>query len=199
MPRRSGGQQLGLFAGSGGAPRGRAASRSRLFFALSPPVEVRAALAQVIARMPPGAAARAKKVRAERLHLTLAFLGDMNRVQQDAAKQAAERVSATGFDLAIDTVGFFPGVRVAWVGPSESPSGLLRLKAELDRELLHFGLPVEQAAYRPHITCLRGVRDEPDVEPFRIDWTVKDFVLMRSPSEPGAPYEPLGCWPLQAL
>jgi 2'-5' RNA ligase len=198
--RKPAGQQLGLFGDGNGQPRGRAASRSRLFFAIDPPKDVRAQLAEVVNRMPPGNAGRVRRVRPGRLHLTLAFLGDMNRAQQDAAILAADRVEVTGFNLIIDKVGYFPGAHVAWIGPTAIPAGLSRLKAELDRELLRFGLPVEHQAYQPHVTCLRGMRDVPDMEPFRVEWRVCQFVLMRSPSEPEAEtYEPLNRWPLQAV
>ncbi len=199
-PTKPAGRQLGLFGDGNGQPRGRAASRSRLFFAIDPPKDVRVQLAEVAARMPPGSAGRVRRVRPARLHLTLAFLGDMNRTQQDAAILAADRVEVTSFTLVIDKAGYFPGAHVAWIGPSVIPSGLSRLKAELDRELLRFGLPVEQQAYQPHVTCLRGMRDLPDAGPFRIEWPVCQFVLMRSPREPEAEqYEPLNRWPLQQV
>jgi 2'-5' RNA ligase len=198
--RTTAGQQLGLFGDGGGSPRGRAASRSRLFFALDPPKDVRAQIAEVIAQMTPGSSVRARRVRPGRLHLTLAFLGDLSRAQQDAAILAADRVEATSFDLVLDRVGYFPGAHVVWIGPSAIPTGLARLKAELDRELLRFCLPVEPQAYQPHVTCLRGARDMPDVEPFRIEWQVCQFALMRSPQEPDAEqYEPLNRWALQLV
>lgn len=194
------GRQLGLFGDDGGTPRGRAASRSRLFFALDPPRDVREQIAAVVARMTPGGAGRARRVQPGRLHLTLAFLGDMNRAQQDAAILAADRVEATSFTLVLDRVGYFPGAHVAWIGPSQIPAGLARLKAELDRELLRFCLPVEPQAYQPHVTSLRSVRDVPKLEPFRIEWTACQFALMRSPRDPEADsYEPLNRWPLQVV
>jgi 2'-5' RNA ligase len=198
--RTAGGQQLGLFGPDGGTPRGRAASRSRLFFALDPPKDVRAQIAEVVARMPAGSAGRARRVKPGRFHLTLAFLGDMNRAQQDAAILAADRVEAESFGLILDRVGYFPGAHVAWIGPSAIPAGLSRLKAELDRELLRFGLPAEVQMYQPHVTCLRAARDVPDMDAFSIEWTVCQFALMRSSAEPdAAEYEPLNRWPLQLL
>jgi 2'-5' RNA ligase len=196
--RRDGGRQLTLF--EEGLPRGRARATSRLFFALDPPEEVRVALAAVIAGMPPGPSARARRVPAARLHLTLAFLGEMNHRQLEAARAVGGRIAVPGFDLVVDGVGHFADSRVAWLGPAVTPSGLTRLKAELDRELLRFGLPVGQAAFCPHVTALRNVVDQPDVMPFRIEWPVRSFVLMRSPRDASAPcYEPLNCWRLQPV
>jgi 2'-5' RNA ligase len=169
-----------------------------MFFALWPPDAVREELARVASVVPPGSAARAHRVKPERFHLTLAFLGEIDKAQADAAMQAASSVVAAPFDLVFDTVGHFARAGVAWLGPHELCSGLAQLKAELDRELLRFGLPVESGAYTPHLTCLRGVRDAPDALPFRIDWPVAEFVLVRSVVKAGVSgYEVVRRWPLR--
>jgi 2'-5' RNA ligase len=77
------------------------------------------------------------------------------------------------------------------------PPELTQLKAELDRELLRYGLPVLPGKFTPHITCLRGVPEAPDAAPPQIEWPVSEFVLVKSVVKPGASkYKVVRRWPL---
>lgn len=193
-----GGSQLTLFPEPiTGARRSRVA-RTRMFFALWPDESVRLALARAAMVIPPGDAARASWVRTERYHLTLAFLGEIEPRQAEAAERAASEIRVRPFRLQLDTVGHFEGPNVVWIGPQGLPAELTQLKAELDRELLRFGLPVVAGKFTPHITCMRGVREAPDAPPVRIDWTVSEFVLVKSVLKPGmSRYRIVQRWPLQ--
>lgn len=155
-------------------------SRSRLFFALWPAAKLRDQLTRAAALVPPGDNPATYRVKPERLHLTLAFLGELDARQIEAAITAGDAVVADGFSLRIDRVGHFDTANVAWLGPSVIPPGLARLKAALDRELLHVHLPVDPGVYVPHITCLRRIREAPDALAPQLDWTVDEFVLVRS-------------------
>ena len=192
-----GGSQLTLFPEPITAARRQRATRTRMFFALWPDENVRLALARAAMVIPPGDAARASWVRTERYHLTLAFLGEIEPRQAEAAERAAMDVRVRPFRLQLDTVGHFEGPNVVWIGPQSLPPELTQLKAELDRELLRFGLPVVAGRFTPHITCMRGVREAPDVSPVRIDWAVSEFVLVKSVLKPGmSRYKIVKRWPL---
>jgi 2'-5' RNA ligase len=192
-----GGSQLTLFPEPLGAQRRRQAATSRVFFALWPDEATRMELWRAAQLVPPGDAARAYKVRTERYHLTLSFLGMIEQRQIDAALLAAAQVQVRPFRLQLDTVGHFEGPNVVWIGPQGMPPELTQLKAELDRELLRFGLPVVPGKFTPHITCIRGVNEAPDAHPVRIDWAVSEFVLIKSVLKPGAShYKIVGRWPL---
>jgi RNA 2',3'-cyclic 3'-phosphodiesterase len=193
-----GGSQLTLFPEPiTGARRSRVA-RTRMFFALWPDESVRLALARAAMVIPPGDAARASWVRTERYHLTLAFLGEIEPRQAEAAERAASEIRVRPFRLQLDTVGHFEGPNVVWIGPQGLPAELTQLKAELDRELLRFGLPVVAGKFTPHVTCMRGVREAPDAPPVRIDWTVSEFVLVKSVLKPGmSRYKIVQRWPLR--
>lgn len=193
-----GGSQLTLFPEPiTGARRSRVA-RTRMFFALWPDESVRLALARAAMVIPPGDAARASWVRTERYHLTLAFLGEIEPRQAEAAERAASEIRVRPFRLRLDTVGHFEGPNVVWIGPQGLPAELTQLKAELDRELLRFGLPVVAGKFTPHVTCMRGVREAPDAPPVRIDWTVSEFVLVKSVLKPGmSRYKIVQRWPLR--
>mgnify|MGYP000680425572 CR=1 FL=1 len=194
-----GGSQLGLFPEIGGPQRRRRENKARMFFALWPDEGTRLALSRAALHIPPGDAARVSLVRTERYHMTLAFLGEIEPLQAEAAQRAASEVRAKPFKLRLDTVGHFEGPNVVWIGPSTLPPEMSQLKAELDRELLRFGLPVLAGKYIPHITCLRGVPEAPDAPPVRIDWRVGEFVLVKSVLKPGASkYKIVARWPLMA-
>lgn len=193
-----GGSQLTLFPEPITAARRSRGARVRMFFALWPDEDVRLALARAALQIPPGDAARAAWVRTERYHLTLAFLGEIEPRQAEAAERAAAEIKVRPFRLRLDTVGHFEGPNVVWIGPQSLPSELTQLKAELDRELLRFGLPVVAGKFTPHVTCIRGVREAPDAPQVRIDWPVHEFVLVKSVLKPGASrYKVVQRWPLR--
>jgi 2'-5' RNA ligase len=190
------GAQLPLFPELPPGARRRRAPRARTFFALWPDERLRAQLAQAAALIPPGAA-RAQRVRPERYHLTLAFLGTLEAAQIETARRAAAHVQAAPFRLTLDTIGHFAGPNVVWIGPRALCPGLAALKAALDRELLRYNLPVESAPFQPHITCWRGVGEPPDAPPPHLDWPVREFVLVKSVFQAGqSHYKIVARWPL---
>jgi 2'-5' RNA ligase len=192
-----GGSQLTLFPEPIGGTRRKAVKRSRMFFALWPDEATRMALARAAIVIPPGNAVRAHWVRTERYHLTLAFLGEIEPLQAEAAERAASAVQAPPFRLCLNAVGHFEGPNVVWIGPQSMPLELTLLKAELDRELLRFGLPLAAGKFIPHITCLRGVREVPDTMPPQIVWPVSEFVLVKSVLRRGAShFKVVRRWPL---
>jgi 2'-5' RNA ligase len=158
---------------------------------------VRAEIARAAALIPPGDAPNAWRVKPERLHLTLEFLGELDGPRIEAALRAGDAVKAASFILRLDTIGHFTGANVAWIGPLRCPPSLAALKAALDRELLHQALPVSTTAFVPHVTSVRGIREAPDAPVPAIDWPVREFVLIRNSSASGrSRYTVLRRWPL---
>lgn len=165
----------------------------RLFFALWPEDDVRAALA---------AAAGALMLRdgrlepATRLHLTLRFLGDVADAQLDRWRAAATEVVTPAFDLQLTQAGWWPRSGVAWLAPSDTPSELGALATALAR----IDLPAARAehAFRPHVTLARRVRHAPGLaERLDVRWPVSSFALVSSqPTRDGSRYEVLSNWPL---
>jgi 2'-5' RNA ligase len=169
-----------------------------MFFALWPDEETRARLAAAAALIPIGDSFRAYRTKPEKLHLTLAFLGMIEPRQSEAAQKAADYVAVPAFALTLDAVGYFEGAKAAWIGSSALNPQLAQLKAQLDRELLRFGLQVPAEPYVPHVTCVRALRSAPDAPAFEIGWNVKDFVLVKSLSTPrGSVYKIVRRWVLR--
>jgi 2'-5' RNA ligase len=155
--------------------RSPAAPSRRLFVALWPDAPRRAALAarRDAWEWPPGAAI----VRAEKLHVTLHFLGQV----------PAERVEAVREGIALPMTPFELTVREPrlWHGglavlEIDTPPELLDLHARLGLALDALGLPVEQRPYRPHVTLARKARGAVPPGATPVAWPVHDFALVVS-------------------
>ena len=168
----------------------------RLFFALWPDDVLRTAI--VTSTDAACGAMKGRRVPAQNLHATLAFLGSVNPSQRECVESAGDAVVAHAFALELDQLGHFPRPQVLWLAPRASDSGYTDLVSELHSRLASCGYQADRRAYRPHITLMRKVRRAPreqDIAPLR--WRVDSFVLVRSDIRPeGARYEVLRTWKL---
>lgn len=94
------------------------------------------------------------------IHLTLAFLGDLEDEQvaeaQAAADAAAQQVFPFEYRLArLGTFGPTQQPRVLWMGIKDPSGSLPRLHHFLRKELEQRGLPVETRGFSPHLTLAR--------------------------------------------
>ena len=166
----------------------------RLFTGIEIPAEIGDRLSLLRGGLP-----GARWIDRENYHLTLRFVGDIDRDVAEDIADALGRVSRTGFELAIGGIGAFgsrkPHSLVARVRPNRA---LAELQAEHERLMQRIGLAAEQRKYTPHVTLarLRGA-SERDVanylslrggfstEPFPVD----HFVIFSSRnSVGGGPY-----------
>lgn len=172
----------------------------RLFFALWPDDEVRRRIDGAAAAIENAHAPGGRRLRRDRLHLTLQFIGDFAPLPDDlveAARDAASRIECDAFALTLDQAGSFRGSRVWWFGCRECPAQLQALWDALGRALGDAGVPIKaHPQFTPHVTIQRNVRKP--LQPVAIDpveWPVSEFVLIDSRSEAG--YVQLGRWPLR--
>jgi 2'-5' RNA ligase len=101
----------------------------------------------------------------ENLHVTMAFLGNVEPAQLDALGAALMEKLATRtmFPVILQGFGAFPdevGATTLWAGVEDSHGGLRAVAAELDEVVHGLGLATEKRAFRPHVTvgrCKRGV------------------------------------------
>lgn len=150
----------------------------RLFIGLWPTPAVHAAvLAQADAWSWP---ASARRTRAERLHVTLHFLGEVAGERLPELRQALA-VDTQSFELVLDRQEVWPG-GIAVLEASEVPPALATLHAALAQRLGALGLPVEARRYRPHVTLARkatGARPPPGAAEVR--WRADGrYALVRS-------------------
>ncbi|HEX3282518.1 MAG TPA: RNA 2',3'-cyclic phosphodiesterase [Pyrinomonadaceae bacterium] len=99
--------------------------------------------------------------RAENVHLTLKFIGEIpqNRVS-DLSQAVANAVAGfSPFELEIKDTGSFPKhgtPRVFWIGIDDGSGQLAQLQAKLDEECLLLGFEKEARPFNPHLTIARG-------------------------------------------
>ena len=133
----------------------------RVFCAIELPPEVRLSAAKHIATLREGAPhVRASWDRAEKLHITLKFLGEIEQGRIEALSGAAARAveGVQGFDLCIEGAGAFPprGLpRVLWLGVTDPSGGLARLWHRLEDECAAEGFAREKRPFHPHLTIAR--------------------------------------------
>ncbi len=151
---------------AGGAPV-RRCSRSilRAFLAARLPLEIHQALDENIARLksklPEGAV---RWVRAENIHLTLKFLGEITPNQVDKLVEAAAQYlrPLSPFELRAIGLGVFPQPakpRVIWVGVKGDGARLNSLQGGLESRLAREGFEADERGYHPHLTLGRTRRD----------------------------------------
>lgn len=124
----------------------------RLFVALRPPPEIRR---QLLALMEGVENARWQDE--EQLHLTLRFIGNVERPVAEDIATALDGVRAPAMTLRLHGVGCFDRkgrTTALWAGvhPHDAVAALHR---KVDQALARVGLPHEGRAFHPHITLAR--------------------------------------------
>ncbi len=102
------------------------------------------------------------------LHLTLRYIGGVDRPRAEDAAAALESLTFSGPSVQLAGVGCFDrkeDARPLWAGvrPVE---GLAALHKKIDHALIRAGLEPEHRAYRPHITVARFGKERGDPGPW---------------------------------
>ncbi|HEX9435230.1 MAG TPA: RNA 2',3'-cyclic phosphodiesterase [Burkholderiales bacterium] len=165
----------------------------RLFFALWPPAKTAHALAQwthQVARDTGGTPTPSDKI-----HLTLAFLGEAD---PGKAFNAAQRAQGARHALPIGHAYYWKHNKIVWVGPQGMPAPLAALVSQLHAALKEHGFVLEDRPFAAHITLLRKAKPPKALPPLpTLEWPVSEFLLVRSRTSPkGSTYEPIERFPL---
>ncbi|HYS27521.1 MAG TPA: RNA 2',3'-cyclic phosphodiesterase [Vicinamibacterales bacterium] len=98
-------------------------------------------------------------VPADRLHLTVRFIGDVDDTRAAAMREALEPpLDVAPFDLTLGGAGAFPeggAPRVLWVGVAAGREELIAAERDISARLARLGIPGEDRAYSPHLTLAR--------------------------------------------
>jgi RNA 2',3'-cyclic 3'-phosphodiesterase len=174
----------------------------RLFVAIRPPEHIRDLLIDAMDDSPDF-----RWQDEEQLHLTLRFVGEVDRPVAEDLADALGRVRAARFSIRIKGVGSFDqrNSGALWTGV-EPKEPLAALAAKIERTCLAVGLEPERRAFHPHITLARwkgrrtrelasflertrGLVSDP--------WEVDAFILFESRlSRHGAHYESVATYAL---
>lgn len=93
----------------------------------------------------------------DNFHLTLRFIGEVDRHGYDDVVGALGQVRAAGFELVLrglDQFGKGDKARVLWLGVERNPA-LLHLRERIEAVLTRAGLEPEARKYTPHVTLAR--------------------------------------------
>lgn len=124
----------------------------RLFIAIELPDGMKTTLSRLRADIP-----GARWVPVEQIHLTLAFLGEVEELSVERLTVELAQIQIPAFDLSLSGTGCFPNPgrpRVLWVGV-ESKRHLLHLGNRVHDAVLACGIPQEERPFSPHITLAR--------------------------------------------
>lgn len=177
----------------------------RLFIAIELPPELKEALATLRGDLP-----GARWVAAEQIHLTLAFLGEVEEEKVEGLRTELAGIHLPPFTLSLTGTGCFPNrhlPRVLWVGLTPQLR-LTNLVTAVQGAIAACGLPVEERPFSPHLTLARfkfpaprevgNFLDLPLPGPFPA-LAVQEFILFQSRLTPhGAEHLPLATFPLRA-
>ena len=124
----------------------------RLFVAIRPPAPIRAIL---LAAM--GGISGARWQSEDQLHLTLRFVGEVDRHLAEDIHAALGAIHLAPFEIALNGIGAFdrrgwPDAVWAGVSPHEP---LKALHKKVDAALTRVGVAPDQRAFLPHITLAR--------------------------------------------
>lgn len=168
---------------------------TRVFFALWPAPALADQLAGIAGEM----AGRfgGKPTRADTVHLTLAFLGDVPTLRLPELVALPPPGDVRPFPLWLDRLGIWQHNRLLWMGCSESPP-LLNLVGGLRRQLAEAGFAVRDPTrpFFPHLTLVRklpaGIAPWRHELPAAIDWQCAEYRLVASTlSAAGSSYRTL--------
>jgi RNA 2',3'-cyclic 3'-phosphodiesterase len=129
----------------------------RVFVAIEISESLRAALSDLQGRLKM-TGADIRWVRPESIHLTLAFVGDIPRIQIEPLKAALNAsVREKAFDFNVTGIGTFGNLRnprVLWAGISPCPA-LEHLRRQTVEALGTAGVDFDDKAFSPHLTIGR--------------------------------------------
>jgi 2'-5' RNA ligase len=161
-------------------------SSLKLFFALWPDAPTRDALARLQAPV------AGRHTTHDKLHLTMAFLGQQPADALPALLDILESVPVSPMRLVVDCYGYFTRPRIAWAGMTAPPMELLAMQEDLIARLEAAGFSTAtHGAFKPHITLAREARGAPqEGVATPVVWDVKELVLVESVAATGK-YRPI--------
>jgi len=171
----------------------KARGANRLFFALVPESSVAERIAA--ATRAAVTASRGRPVPRENLHLTVAFLGNLDADRAARARQA-EIARLAPFDLTFGKLGYWRRGRILWLEPVSVPAALTRLAGSLWSSLAELGFERESRPFRPHMTLARDAEAvASEIE--AVSWRVGALSLVESvPSDGRVRYVRVAAWAL---
>ena|SRR5687768_908037 len=177
----------------------------RVFFAVWPDDEAQKQLGELVKRLRLDSLCGGRKTKAENIHLTLVFVGEVDTSQLQTLSRVADEIEASrkrAFDLVVEKICCWKRKNIVHAELSTVPRELMDLVTALQNGLSAAAFSLEQRPYKPHITLMRNASCQTLPELGKritppIAWRVREWVLVRSEqTSDGSVYVPIGRWSL---
>lgn len=177
----------------------------RLFVGLALPDALREPLARLCHDLP-----GARWVDPENFHLTLRFIGEVDRHTAGDIDDALLRITSPAFDMSLAGLGTFGQgrkIRALWAKAIQTGSDLTHLRSKVESAVVRAGQPPEPRKFKPHVTLARFREVHPDRIQSFVELNglfragpvaIERFVLFESHmGKGGSVYEELADYPLR--
>jgi len=154
----------------------------RIFISIDMPEEVKREIKKIQDKLPEFFG---KKTEIENLHLTLKFLGEVDKEKLEEIRKRLKEIEFKEFEAEIDCIGVFSEkfVRIIWLHITNCKE----LQKQIDEELKDLYQPEERFMSHLTIARVKGLKDKKeflaklkDVKIPKIKFNVKDFRLKKS-------------------
>lgn len=157
-------------------------SRKRLFFALWPDPVLADEICKSTQKLVHNTQGR--PVSPERMHVTLAFLHNVDAARLPAVAAAAHTIESSPFDLILRRIGYWYRSRILWLGPGSQTDqeAAGQLAQAVWTALAPIGFTPERRPFRAHVTLARKAHP-PESLTQEIDpvcWRTREFALVES-------------------
>ncbi|HET7060671.1 MAG TPA: RNA 2',3'-cyclic phosphodiesterase [Nitrosospira sp.] len=173
----------------------------RLFFAIWPDSLGQEQMSGLTRRLDLQSICCGRKTRAENIHLTLVFIGQVDASELEALLEAGHQTEELGikaFDLVFDGIRYWKHNRIVYVAVSALPPELMQLVNGLQFAVSDAGYQAEKRPYVPHVTLMKRASCAALPElPGPVIWQVREWMLVKSEqTSGGSVYSPVHRWSL---
>ena len=156
----------------------------RLFYALWPGPAVQQALGEWARGCHDACGGR--RVPVEKLHVTVAFLGEVPAQRYPTLIDIGGAAGAGNFELIFDRIAYWRHNRIVHAAANAIPTPLAALARVLTERIAGAGLPIERRAFLPHVTLLRDAkRTPPRLQIAPLVWQVGALSLVETIQQEG--------------
>lgn len=166
----------------------------RLFFALWPDDHTRQQIASLCTQLN---ADTCKPTKAENIHITLAFLGQVDETTEQTLIQQIEHLSAPRLQLTFDQLKLWRKPQILCLTSAHPNQNLLQLNLQIKQICQACGIVLEDRPYKAHITLARKAKKKLNTQAISINWRAHSFSLIESINTRNGPvYRLIRTWSL---
>ena len=166
---------------------------TRLFVGLKIPEDIREELLSLCSGLE-----NVRWVKKENFHITLQFIGEVQKSYLDDLVQSLSEIRFSQFDLTLNGINFFNStglIRSIWIGIREKEN-LMRLHSKINISIEKAGISFKRRKFMPHVSIARFTRQPVSRFQDYIEgnalfssrsFTIENFTLFESVLKPDGP------------